>query len=387
MLRVSPLIQLLLISLIAHIALTGSRVATSLYALSLHASEWTVGTLAAVFSLFPMLLAVPMGRLIDRIGIKKPMICGAAALCLGCVLPAFFHALSVLYLAAILMGTGFMAIHISSQHAVGAMNMTQTRSNNFTWLALSYSVSSFCGPVLGGFMIDHARHAFAYLLFFGFALIALSLAAFGNFEKIKQVRHVSHETNRQSKSAFDLLRNPDLQRIYIVGTLLAAAWDLFTFVIPIRGSQLGLSASTIGLILGCFSAATFVVRLVMPSISSRYSEWKVLIGALVLSVMCYLLFPFMQQASSLMLLAAVLGLALGSCQPNVLSIMLHASPVGRTAEVVGIRATIGNASQVALPLLFGAVGATLGLFAVFWGMGAMIGVGIPLAWRKAFSEK
>jgi hypothetical protein len=90
----------------------------------------------------------------------------------------------------------------------------------------------------------------------------------------------------------------------------------------------------------------------------------------------------MTQAASLMAVAAILGLALGSSQPNVLALLHHTSPVGRAGEAVGIRVTIGNASQVALPLAFGAAGASVGLFAVFWGMGFMIGSGIPLAWRK-----
>jgi hypothetical protein len=98
---------------------------------------------------------------------------------------------------------------------------------------------------------------------------------------------------------------------------------------------------------------------------------------------CYLLLPLMETPVSIMLVTAVLGLALGSSQPNVLALLHHASPPGRAGEAVGIRVTISNASQVVLPLAFGAAGATLGLFPVFWGMGAMIIAGVPIAWRKA----
>jgi hypothetical protein len=38
-----------------------------------------------------------------------------------------------------------------------------------------------------------------------------------------------------------------------------------------------------------------------------------------------------------------------------------------------------------LPLAFGAAGATLGLLIVFWGLGAIIACGVPLAARKALS--
>jgi MFS family permease len=379
-----PLLQLIIVSLMAHLALAGSRFTTTLYALSLNSSEFTVGTLIALFSLFPMILAVPTGRMVDRVGVMKPMLGGCLAMTIGCALPSAFSGLPVLYLATIFIGTGFMAVQVVSQHTVGAMSATEKRSANFSWLALGYSISGFCGPVIAGFVIDHAHHDIAYVVFCGFALSALALAAYG---RLNQIRLAPQEKHAASGSTLDLLRDSEMRRIYVIGTLLSSAWDLFTFVLPIHGSRLGFSASTIGLILGCFSAATFTVRLAMPWISRRYTEWQVLVSALALAAVCYALFPMMREPFSMMTVAAILGLAVGSSQPNMLALLHHTAPPGRAGEAVGIRITIGNACQVLLPLAFGGAGATLGLSAVFWGMGAIIGAGVPVAWRKALMKR
>jgi MFS family permease len=379
------LLQLIIVSLMAHIALAGARITTSLYALSLHSSEFTVGTLIALFSLFPMIFAVPTGRLVDRIGIMKPLVGGCLSMAVGCMLPSFVGALPVLYLATLLIGTGFMATQVVSQHTVGALSVAEKNPANFSWLALGYSVSGFCGPVIAGFVIDNARYGISYLVSCGFALGALTLTAGGRLHRIQFSRHAGSST--RSGNAFNLLRDTEMRHIYLISTLLSSAWDLFTFMLPIHGSRLGFSASTIGLILGCFAAATFAVRLTMPWISRRYSEWQVLASALTLSVLCYALFPLMRQPSSLAAVAAILGLAVGSAQPNMLSLLHHAAPPGRAAEAVGVRITIGNACQVILPLAFGGAGATLGLTAVFWGMGAMIGAGVPIAWRKTLTKQ
>jgi MFS family permease len=381
--QASSLLPLILVSVAAHIALAGARVTTSLYALSLHASEFTVGLLIALFSLFPMLLAVPMGRLIDRIGLQRPMLAGCTVMCIGCGLPAALPGLPILYIAVILIGTGFMTVQIASQHTVGAMSMIDTRSGNFGWLALGYSISSFSGPMIAGLIIDHSRHGIAYTVFFCFAVIALLMIACGS---LKNIQLASEHDEAQSNSTLDLLRNPDMRGIYLIGILLSSAWDLFVFVIPIHGTRLGFSAFTIGLVLGCFSAATFTIRLMMPWIVRRHSEWKILTAALAVAVVCYLLFPFMRHPQALMALAALLGLAVGSSQSNVLTLLHNMAPTGRTAEAVGIRSTIGNACQVILPVAFGAAGATLGLYAVFWTMGAAIGSGLPLAWRHAVKD-
>lgn len=346
----------------------------------MQASELTVGVLIALFSLLPMLFAVPMGRLIDRTGIQRPLAAGGMAMTLGCGMPALWPGLTVLYCAVILTGTGFMAIQIASQHTVGAISNMRTRAGNLGWLALGYSVSSFSGPVIAGFAIDHASFRSAYGVFFGFALLALLMIVFG---RVQHLQLVAAGTAPHAGSALGLLRNPQLRRIYLVGILLSSAWDLFIFIMPIQGTRLGFSASTIGLILGCFSAATFAIRLAMPWIGRHQSEWRILLAALTLSVICYMLLPYMQQAPALMVMAAALGLAVGCSQSNVLTLLHQHAPAGRAGEVVGIRTTIGNACQVALPLGFGAAGAALGLFAVFWGTGLMIALGLPLAWRAA----
>lgn len=376
----SPLLSLIAVAVTAHVALGAARVTTSLYALAMHASPFTVGTLIALFAIFPMLFAVPMGRVIDRIGVRKPMMAGCLVAAAGAALAASVKALAALYVAAALIGTGFMAIFIAAQHAVGTLAAPDQRATSFSKLSVGFSISAFAGPLVAGFTIDHAGHAAAFLACGAFTLAAFAIAA-GRSLRVLPTR--APAAGQAKGSPLQLLRDRELRGVYIVGILLAAAWDLFTFVTPIRGTQLGFTATTIGMILASFSAATFVVRVAMPGIARRYHEWQVLAGALTAATLCYVLLPFMQQPWTMALAAAALGLALGSGQPNVLALLHGAAPPGRGAEAIAIRASIGNLSAVALPLAFGAAGATLGLFAVFWGLGAVIACGIPVAARRA----
>ena len=168
-----------------HVALTGARISASLYALSLQASEFTVGVLIALFALLPMIFAVPMGLLIDRIGIRKPMTWGCISISIGCAMPGMVSGLPVLYPAVVLIGTSFMAIHIGSQHAVGAMSSVETRPINFGWLALAFSVSSFLGPVIAGLVIDRVSFAMAFAICCGFAVLAVGLVISGNLDRIR----------------------------------------------------------------------------------------------------------------------------------------------------------------------------------------------------------
>lgn len=382
--RISPFLQLVLVAIAAHVALGGARVTTALYALSMHASEFSVGILIGLIAFFPMLLAVPLGRFTDRAGFARPMALGCGAIVIGCALPAVLPGIWPLYGAVILFGTGFSCVHIAVQHAVGVQSTAENRSANFSMLSAGFSISSFSGPILGGLLIDYSSYAIAYAAFALSGLVGLGLVWFG------ATRHMSRgraSAPRARGGTLGLLRDVDLRRIYFIGILLAAAWDLFAFVIPLQGARLGFSASTIGLILGTFAVATFTVRLGMPMIARFYSEWQVLTGALALATLCYMLLPFMHSALAIGAVAAALGVALGTTQPNVLTLLHQAAPPGRGGEAIGIRATIGNASQVLLPVAFGGAGAALGIVGVFWGVAAMMAAGVPVAARRARKKK
>jgi predicted MFS family arabinose efflux permease len=157
---------------------------------------------------------------------------------------------------------------------------------------------------------------------------------------------------------------------------------MHTFFVPIIGTQRGFSASQIGATLSAFALATFVIRIAVRAISRRFHEWQVLNGVMFLTGATYLLFPFAIDAWQLMLLSFVLGLGLGAAQPMVMSVMHRTTPEGRVGEALGIRTTLMNSLQVAMPLAFGALGAAAGLTAVFWSMAASLGAGGYLTRRS-----
>lgn len=60
-------------------------------------------------------------------------------------------------------------------------------------------------------------------------------------------------------------------------------------------------------------------------------------------------------------LAVMLGLGLGLAQPRVLSLLHRTAPPGGTAEAVGVRIVLMNASQAVLPVCAGVAGLSLGV--------------------------
>jgi MFS family permease len=375
-----PLAPLVVATVFAHIAFNGSRLTISLFALREGGSPLTVGVLMSLFSALPMLLGIVAGRLVDRVGIRKPILIAVWALAVAVFLPGMFPQLATLFVVSALIGTSFMLFHICVQHAVGGMG--GDRMGNFGWLALGFSISNFIGPTLTGVAIDTVGHAHAFLMLTIFALVSAALL-YARRAALPHVQHPAAEPRRGS--ALDLLARAEMRRVFVVTGLLAAAWDLFVFVMPIYGTAIGLSASTIGLILGAFATATIIVRLALPWLSRRLREWSMITATLAIACVAYALFPLVRTVPLLAAIAFLLGLGLGATQPSIMSLIYATAPAGRAGEAVGIRAVVLNASHTVLPLLFGGLGATLGMYPVFWSMSTALAAGGWFANRRRLS--
>jgi MFS family permease len=129
------------------------------------------------------------------------------------------------------------------------------------------------------------------------------------------------------------------------------------------------------------------MRVVLPSIARRMSEWPVLLRALAVTGVTYLVFPFATSLLPLMLLAFLLGVALGAPQPMLMSVLHAATPPHRVGEAIGLRTSLINLSQTAMPLLFGALGSVVGMTPVFLGVAGALAGGCTVALPHARKQR
>lgn len=368
--RPLPLIIILLV--LNHIAFNGSRIAVSLNAIALNTSAFTVGSLMAVYALLPALLSVSAGRWIDRIGINRPMLVGSIGVGVGVVMPFLVPGLVSLYITAIVTGVSFMLINVAAYHAVGEMSAPEDRAVNFSYVALGFSTSSFIAPMMSGIAIDQLGFRATFLILALFTIMPI-VALSANL--LPAVKPREAHTLAPAGAVLDLLRDPELRRLFIAMAVLTVAWDVYGFAIPIYGTKIGLSASEIGIVMGAFAAATFAVRLAMPFFVHRIRPWTMLTMSLGIAAVSYALVPFTQNVVVMMALMFLLGLGLGAPQPMILTLLHESAPAGRAGEALGLRTTMINTSQTIMPLIFGAAGAALGIAPLFWAMATALVAG------------
>ncbi len=378
-----------------HMALSGGRVAGSLFTLKSGSPEFVVGVFMALFSIIPMFASISIGRWVDRAGATRVLRFGVMLVLIGAWLPVVLLTVPTLLVTAVLIGFGFNVMSVAAQHTVGYLVDSASPSErlaNFGWYAMGHSTSSTLGPLLAGVMIDTLgfRWAFASLAVFSCIsayLVFRTATDLPRALRSEPVATTNGEGETKSPHILDLLATPNLRRIYWVNLVMSSSWDLFIVMLPVLGVRQGFSASVIGSVFSLFALGTFISRAMMPWLSSRATEWQIVRVVVVVITLVFLLLPWATLAPVLMAFGFVFGCAVGMSQPNMLSLVHAAAPPGRSGEAVGLRSVIGNACSVAVPLAFGAAVAPIGIAPLLICGGVFFFSAVPVAHQSVLAQQ
>jgi MFS family permease len=374
-----------LCSLLQGISMRGAKMLVSLSALSIGATPFEVGILAALFAAFPLILAVYAGKISDRIGVKRPMIFGAMVIAAGILVPIAVRGLLGLLLCSALVGLGHIFFHVSVHNLIGAYGEGEARTRNFATFSLGASIAAFLGPSMTGFSID----GWGFIPTFGLLAAIATAPAWILVAYPRLVPNRKAHTKPEASGSFALLANPGLRRTLVMSGVTLTGIELFTFYFPVYGRAVGLSASAIGIVMASYAVAAFLVRLGMHKVAKRLGEVGVLTASLFIAGTTYFLVPLVSQAPLLALVAFLLGLGLGCAQPLTILLTYNHAPAGRSGEALGMRLTVNKLTQIAVPVVFGGLGSAFGLIPVFWANGAFLLAGgfVSLAERRISARR
>ncbi|BCW60388.1 MFS transporter [Arthrobacter sp. StoSoilB20] len=350
------------------------RPATTYRALELDVPGFALGLLAASYAVFPLLLALPIGGLVDRLGERRLMAIGAAVV-LGCSAFLLFWGSSVPALVAgtALLGAGQLAC-VVGQQAVVANNAASTRLDSaFGYLTFAASLGQALGPlaisIVGGASVRPDTGAI-FLLATAMSLL-MFLTTFVISSKVSRGRRAPKGGPKGSAAA--LLRTPGVVRALATSATVLAVVDLTVVYLPALGAERGLTAATVGLMLTVRAVFSMVSRLGLGSVSRRLGRMKLLITSLAISTAALGVAAIPMPEWLLFIVMAFLGLGLGIGQPLTMSWLSAQAPEGQRGRALALRLAGNRVGQVVLPSAIGVVAVGLGAAGVFLASAVAVG--------------
>ena len=353
-----------------HASMAATRVTASLLLLHRGYPAWTVGVLLTLFAVAPIALSLWAGRLADRHGLHRPLGIGVWMGTLGAGVAVISQHPLALALAALATGGAISVAAVGIQREAGLMAREPSDLKRvFSWVALGPALSNALAPVSVGLLIDHVGFRAGFVF-----AAALPVLAWGLAQRVPRsaVQDSGTLGRRLRGRALALLRLAPLRWLILVNLALSATWDAHSFVVPVLGHARGLSASSIGLVLGAFAVAATVVRLGISRWADHLNERTALRAAMALAAGVCVVYLWLPGLAGMVLGSALLGLALGSVQPMVLSMLHQVTPPDQHGQALGLRMLATNAMTIVMPLVFGLLAGVATAAAPLWLMAALV---------------
>lgn len=357
----------------------------------------------AVAYLLATVVIVPVyGRLGDAYGRRRVMMVALSVFTLGALMCAAAQSLPQLVAGRVVQGLGGGGLVTLAQSLIGEVAPPRQRFRFQVYITSTFTSASFCGPVVGGWLVTHAHWRWLFLIYPPMAAFALwrlaklsagstppgkllsldlsgiaifAVAAASSFYWLTSAGHhfawqsgtsliliatalvffiwlARHERRHPAPFlAVDLLRDPSMFRLMMSTALFSAAMFALIFFLPIY-LQLGhrLSASESGLLMLPLTTGTVIGSIFAGKFAARTGETKItLVAGLALGTASLAALAILPADT---LTVAVLGLTAGACFGGVM-------PVSQVvSQAIAGRARLGVAG--ALVTIFRFVGGAAG---------------------------
>lgn len=333
----------------------------------LGASDPLIGAAVAGYSIIGLVLAIPSGRLLDRLPQHRLLVGAMVGLAVSTTVMPFTRSLLLLSLLMLLNGAFGMWVWLLLQSMITRTGDGERRRRQLALFSLTWGVGLAAGPTLGAFVYD--RTGFTQLCLFVSALTLIGGVS-GLF--VPPVTRVDGDAEGQTGADAGVraalvraLENPVL-----VTVLLSSFINLFVFSMrisfyPVYLERAGVSLTQIGLLLSVIGFSSLAVRAVLPGIERRFGTLRVLIWSTWSAIIGAASIPLTTQIEVLFVGALMIGVGLGANPPITVNLVAEHSDERDRGLAVALRMVANRSAQVAQPLVFGATAAFVPLALAF----------------------
>ncbi|GAA4867094.1 MFS transporter [Saccharopolyspora cebuensis] len=341
------------------------RPATTYRALELGVPASWLGVLAGSFAVVPLVLALPAGHIVDRLGERRIMLAGSLLMCAaGTLLLVLGHTVPGLVAGSVVLGTAHLGAIVGQQALVANSTSAGRMDSAFGYYTFAASLGQAAGPLLivafgGTRAIPDTAPIFQGGIAIAVVLFALTFA-------IEGTEAAAGPAPAENVGVRSLLRLPGLPGALLTACTVLAAVDISLVYLPALGAERGIAASLIGALLVLRAASSMVSRFFLGRLSDLLGRRR-LLGLSIVAAAAGLAAAAAPVPVWLLLIAvAVAGFGLGVGQPLTMSWLAESAPPGARGRAMSLRLTGNRAGQVVIPGAVGLVAAGVGAAGVLW---------------------
>ncbi len=351
----------------------------------LGATPFSIGLLLAAYPLAQFFGAPLLGRVSDRIGRKPVLLISIVGTGASFVVLALARVMPVLFVSRLVDGITGGNISVVQAY-IADVTDERERGKALGMIGAAFGIGFVIGPATGGLLstisLTAPAWAGAVLSALNFVLVATLLPESLTAE---DRAHASSKAWRIfDTSAFKAaLAHRRVRPLLAIRSATSVSNGLFESVFTLWAiAALGVTARTNGLLLGYVGVLTVIVQVVVIGrLTKRFSDDRLIVGALVVSGSSLLAWGFVDSIWVLVALMPAIALGLGVGNTVLTSALSKAVDRREVGGLLGIQTSIMSLARVGAPV----IGGLLLERAAVWTPGALAAaltlVAAPYAWR------
>jgi len=343
-------------------------------AIELNASTFQIGVVAALYALFPVLLALQFGSLVGKIGEGKFIIAGTISMALTGLALVFANSVLTLAIATAFAGVSHLACMVGGQSMVALRAPRENYDKYFGYYTFSASLGHLVGPLVAALVAGSngtlpKSTSSAFLLGFALCVIALIPVIKWRNDKPSVVAKTDEGTY---SAAFALMKKPGIFAAIYVSLAISSAADVLVVFLPLFGTENNFSPYAIGIILAIRAGTTMISRFFLGRLSERFTTYQLLMSSTIISVIACAAMAFAKTPYSLGAIVFIAGFSLGIGQPLTMSLVSQKTVAQERALAVSARLMGNRFGQFIVPASAGAIAASAGASGVFIGLSVLL---------------
>ena len=336
-------------------------------AIELDASILQIGVVAALYALFPVLLALQFGTWVGKIGEGKLLIVGTLSLAATSLALIFANSVFTLAIATALAGVSHLACMVGGQSMVALRAPRESYDKYFGYYTFSASLGHLVGPLIAALVAGSdgtlpKSTSSAFLLGVILCIVAL-------FPVIKwwsdKPSIVGKSDQGTYTAAFSLMKKPGIFAAIYVSLAISSVADVLVVFLPLFGTENNFSPYAVGIILAIRAGTTMISRFFLGRLSNLFSTYQLLMFSTVISVIACAAMAFAKTPFTLGAIVFVAGFSLGIGQPLTMSLVSQKTAANERALAVSARLMGNRFGQFLVPAGAGAIAASAGAGGVF----------------------
>ena len=348
-------------------------------AIELDANAAQVGLIAALYALFPVILALQFGSWVGKLGEAKFIIYGTVAMMATSFALVFANSLVTLGIATAAAGLAHLACMVGGQSMVALRAPRESYDKYFGFYTFSASVGHLIGPVIASIVAGSdgtlpKSTSNAFLLATVLTIIALVPVIRWRNERPTVVGKENSEGT--FKAAINLAKRPGIMAAIYISLAISSVADVLVVFLPLFGTENNFSPYAIGAILAIRAGTTMLSRLFLGRLSERFSTFQLLWWSTIISLVCCVAMAFAHTPVTLGAIVFIAGFSLGVGQPLTMSLVSQKTESSERALAVSARLMGNRFGQFLVPAAAGTIAAASGAGAVFIALAILLGTSI-----------